>query len=375
MEWVFVISICFIAWTYFGYVGVVVLWGTLFPKKIDRRYQQQPVSVVIAARNEEINIRARIDNLREQDYPDELVEIIVVSDGSTDSTVEISREYGDASVRVVELGAPEGKASALNAGVEAASHDIIVFGDARQRFADNVIAELSAMFYDESVGAVSGELIIESGVGSDVQEGVGMYWRYEKLIRRMESNIGSVVGASGSIYAIRKRLYVPLEPRALLDDFLVPMRIVLQGYRVLFERRARAYDLASSTAAQEFRRKVRTLAGNFQAVALEPSLLNPRRNPVFFQFVSHKLARLVVPYFFAASLISSALSDGVLFTVMFWAQLLVVAMGALHFTPLRDSMVGRVVQVSWMFSVLNAAAVAALWVHLTGRDATVWKKV
>lgn len=374
MEILFFISMGVVAWTYIGYVGVITLWGTLLPRKVERRYQNLSVSVVVAARDEEINIRARLDNLREQDYPAELIEIIVVSDGSTDRTAEIASEFGDDNVRVVALDAPVGKAAALNRGVAVAKGEIVVFADARQRFDLNVIAELTAMFYEDSVGAVSGELMIEPGVDSEVNEGVGMYWRYEKLIRRMESAVDSVVGATGSIYAIRRSLFRPVEENALLDDVLVPMRIVLDGYRVLFERRARAYDITSATAGQEFRRKVRTLAGNFQALAMEPRLLNPRRNRLFFQLVSHKLARLVVPYFFVLALISSAFSDGLFYTVVFWCQLASLATGLLHHTPLRNSLLGKVARMSWMFSVLNAAAVTALWVFLTGRERTVWKK-
>jgi cellulose synthase/poly-beta-1,6-N-acetylglucosamine synthase-like glycosyltransferase len=374
MEWVFFISVAFIAYTYVGYFGYIVLRGTAFPRMIDKRYHTVPVSVVIAARNEEINIRARIENLRAQDYPRELVEIIVVSDGSTDRTAELAREFGDEGVQVIEFAERGGKAAAINAGIENASHEIIVFADARQRFSDNAIAELVAVMWDTSVGSVSGELVIESGIGSEVQEGVGMYWRYEKLIRRMESRSGSVVGATGSIYAIRRSLFEPLPPNTLLDDFLTPMRIVLKGYRNVFVRSARAFDIASLTAHQEFRRKVRTLAGNFQAIAMEPRLLSPRHNPVFFSFVSHKLARLAVPYFFVAALLACALADGVFYAVMFWAQVATLGMGVLRHTPLSRTRLGTLGRVSWTFTVLNAAAVVALWVYVTGREESVWKK-
>ncbi|MDH3198382.1 MAG: glycosyltransferase, partial [Candidatus Krumholzibacteria bacterium] len=309
-----------------------------------------------------------------QEYPGELVEIIVVSDGSTDRTAQVVRELGDDGVILVETPGAVGKAEALNLGVARASNDVIVFADARQRFEPNVIAELVAMLADQRVGAVSGELVIERGVGSEVGDGVGLYWSYEKLIRRMESNVYSTVGATGSIYAVRKGLYAPLERHALLDDFLVPMRIVLQGYRVLFVRSARAHDLASATVSQEFARKVRTLAGNFQAMALEPRLLNPAANRVFFQFVSHKLARLVVPYAFALALVASALAGGWFYGAMFWVQVMVFAAGFLNHTRMRQGFLGRLLRLSWTFTVLNAAAVVGLWVYATGRERTVWKK-
>ncbi len=200
-----------------------------------------------------------------------------------------------------------------------------------------------------------------------------MYWRYEKLIRRMESEADSVVGATGSIYAIRKALYTRLEEHTLLDDFLVPMRIVLQGFRVIFVRSAQAFDIASSSSSREFARKVRTLAGNFQAVEMERRLLNPLRNRLFFQFVSHKMMRLAVPYFCLVALVASAVAESPVFRLFFILQALFYVAGLLSLTPLGKSRFGSVFRVSWTFLVLNAAAVAGLWVFLTRRDRNIWK--
>ncbi|MCK4773812.1 MAG: glycosyltransferase, partial [Candidatus Krumholzibacteria bacterium] len=182
METWFYLSAGFIVYTYLLYPLIMVLWGTLLPRRVDKRYETLPLSVVLAVKNEEINIKIRIENLLSQDYSQDLVEIIVVSDGSTDHTVELARSFENSGVKVIELPEPVGKSGALNAGVSAATNDIVVFADARQRFGDNVFAELTAMFADERVGAVSGELVIEPGAGSGVHEGVGIYWRYEKLI-------------------------------------------------------------------------------------------------------------------------------------------------------------------------------------------------
>ena len=374
METVFFVSVAFVAYTYAVYPLLIMAWGTVFPKRVEKRYRTVPVSIVLAVKNEEINIKARIDNLLGQDYPKELVEIIVVSNDSTDETVKLAESFEDDRVVVLETEGPMGKSGALNLGVSKASNDIIVFADARQRFGDNVLAELTALLYDEKVGAVSGELIIERGIGSEIHEGVGLYWQYEKLIRRMESSVDSVVGATGSIYAIRRKLYVPLAPHTLLDDFMVPMRIVLQGSRVIFSRSAQAFDLSSSTAAEEFRRKVRTLAGNFQAVAMEHDLVNPLRNRVFLQFVSHKLMRLAVPYFCVLALVSNLFLSGPFFTATLILQVLFYLTGILNVTPLSSAPIGKLIRVSWTFLILNAAAVVGLWVFLTTRDAAIWKK-
>jgi biofilm PGA synthesis N-glycosyltransferase PgaC len=375
VEGVFIVSVVVIVYTYVIYPLIVVSWSRLRNRRVEKRYRQMPVSIVIAARNEEANISARIENLLAQEYPRELLEIIVVADGCRDRTAELARLHADQGVQVLECAAPVGKATALNIGVAAATRDIVVFADARQRFSPNAIAELVSVFHDQAVGAVSGELILVAGddVG-EVHEGVGLYWRYEKLIRRSESRIASVVGATGSIYAVRRALYVPLAPNTLLDDFLVPMRIVLAGYRVIFLRAARAFDLSSATAAQEFSRKVRTLAGNFQAVAMEPRLLDPRANPVLFQFVSHKLLRLVVPYFCIAAWVSNAFLGGPVFRALFVAQTLFYAIGLVNLTPLRSSRVAALSRVSWTFMVMNAAAVAGLWMYLTRDHHEIWRK-
>ena len=320
MKWVFWISAIVGAYVYAGYPLVLAAWAPLAARRrarVARRCPasppegiEPPVSIVIAARNEAAVLRGRIENLLALDYPAGRREIVVVSDGSSDETPALLASYAPA-VRSICL-PPSGKAAALNAGVGAASHEIVVFADARQRFAPDAVRRLVARFADPEVGAVSGELVIDAERGdaaaaaSPVGDGVGLYWRYEKWIRRRESAVSSVVGATGAIYAVRRALWRPLPPETLLDDVLAPMRIALGGYRVVFEPSAIAFDTASPDAVTERRRKVRTLAGNYQLVRLEPRLLVPGANPLFVQFVSHKMGRLVVPYALIALLVSSA---------------------------------------------------------------------
>jgi len=262
---------------------------------------------VIAVRNEATTIRKRLDNLLAADYPADRIQIVVASDGSTDATADILASYGG-QVDIVLLPAG-GKACALNAGVAAARHGVLVFADARQTFAPDALRSLVAPMADPRVGGVSGELLLdcESGGGtSTISEGVGLYWRYEKWLRRHESTVGSILGSTGAIYALRRDLWRPLPADTILDDVVAPMRAVLSGARVVFEGTARAYDRVSDGASSEFRRKTRTLAGNYQLLRLQPRLLVPFANPVWLQFVSHKLGRLVVPYALCALLVSSA---------------------------------------------------------------------
>jgi poly-beta-1,6-N-acetyl-D-glucosamine synthase len=307
LEALFWIAFAVTVYVYLGYPTLLAAWAAIAPKPVRRSPVTPSVSIVIAARNEASTIRQRIDNLLESDYPPEMMQIIVVSDGSTDGTADALRPYRRLVDVVVQP--PAGKASAINAGVAAARHEVIVFADARQRFAPDALRALVAPFADPDVGGVSGELLLDAESGSAVStiaDGVGAYWRYEKWLRRHESLIGSTLGSTGAIHAMRRDLWHPLPIETILDDVLAPMQVVLAGARVVFEGEAKAYDCAAPVAAAEFKRKTRTLAGNYQLIALQPRLLVPFLNPVWLQFVSHKLGRLVVPYALATMFITSA---------------------------------------------------------------------
>ena len=325
-----------VVYVYAGYPVLLAIWARLRPRpalrRLDAGAELPTVSIVIAARNEAVRLRPRIANLLALDYPADRRQIIVVSDGSTDDTMAVLAEFGP----VVEaIAAPaRGKAASLNAGIARATGEILIFADARQMFAPDAVRELVAPFADPRIGGVTGELLLDceasevaghrvaaqrrgaadrrsreargpgrrlaadrrGRLASTIADGVGLYWRYEKQLRRYESVVGSTLGATGAIYALRRALYRPLPADTILDDVLTPMRAVLAGYRVVFSEQAFAFDRASSDADAEQRRKVRTLAGNFQILGQEPRLLVPFVNPVWLQYVSHKIGRLVVPY-------------------------------------------------------------------------------
>ena len=311
MELLFWVSIGLVVYVYAGYPVLLGVWAALVPRcnpAPDPGDDALPgVSIIIAARNEARRLAARIDNLLASDYPKDRMQIIVASDGSTDNTADVLAPYGPR-VELLML-PPGGKARALNAAVSRARFPFLVFADARQQFAPGAIRRLVRHFARLSVGAVSGELVLDcerSGGTSTVSDGVGAYWKYEKWLRRREAIVGSTLGVTGAIYAMRRALWQPLPPDTILDDVLGPMRVVLRRYRVIFDRTAVAFDEAAQDAATETRRKVRTLAGNYQLLRLEPRLLVPFLNPVWLQFVSHKLGRLLVPYALVATLASSA---------------------------------------------------------------------
>jgi poly-beta-1,6-N-acetyl-D-glucosamine synthase len=362
-------SITAIIYTYLGYPLVVWLMARCRRRVVRRAAITPRVSVVIACHNEARNIEARLRNLLECDYPQEQLEIILISDGSTDLTAEVARRCAPARLRIFAYERQMGKAIALNVGVELATGEVIVFADARQRFEAQAIRELVANFADPAVGAVSGELLLDGGAG--VGESVGLYWKYEKWIRKNESRFDSVIGATGAIYAIRKSLWQPLPPMTILDDVYTPMQIAMTGHRVVFEDRARAYDKAANSARREFARKVRTLTGNYQLCQLMPRLLVPT-SALLLQFYSHKLMRLAAPIFFlllfAINVAIITLQGAPLFySAALAAQMIFYACVAAGAILLKRQRKVRLLNFAYVFSVMNAAALVGLIYFIVGK--------
>jgi poly-beta-1,6-N-acetyl-D-glucosamine synthase len=329
-------------------------------------------SVVLAVHDEAHRIRKRLDELialiATTRSP---AEVIVVANGCADDTPALARSHPSPLVRVIELPENVGKAHALTCGYEAAKGELLVFADARQSWAPDSLQRLLENFASPEIGAVGGELVIEAANG--VLAGVGLYWRYEKWLRRNEARLHSTVGVSGSICAVRRNLFRPIPRGVLLDDLYWPLQVVMQGRRVAYDDRALAHDRLPDRPADEFRRKVRTLSGNFQLAAMLPQALLPWRNPIWVQFVSHKLLRLVIPWILLAIFFASGLLDAPLYRGVFLAQLLLyaLAISALAGPASR----WRLGTVAAAFVVVNAAAWLAFWVWIRGRSDGAWKKV
>ncbi|MCI0489485.1 MAG: glycosyltransferase family 2 protein [Blastocatellia bacterium] len=380
-EYLFWISIAALVYTYIGYPVVIWMLACLRNRGVAKASITPRVSVVLPCHNEEANVEARIRNLLASDYPPELLEIIIVSDGSTDLTARRASRYREDRVRVLEYDERRGKASALNLGVENASGEIIVFADARQRFESDAIKELAADFADPSVGAASGQYILDRTEGTSVGESVGLYWKYEEWIRKSEARFDSVIGATGAIYAIRRSLWKPLPAATILDDVYTPMQIALSGHRVVFDEKARATDRAADSTSREFSRKVRTLTGNYQLCQLMPRLLVPSYS-LFFQFYSHKLMRLVAPLFFllllAANLFIAAQSVGaseqIFYKAFLAGQIVFYASVMAGGLLLRRNRRVRLLNVAYVFSVMNAAALVGLVYFILGKR-NVWSVI
>jgi cellulose synthase/poly-beta-1,6-N-acetylglucosamine synthase-like glycosyltransferase len=256
------------------------------------------VSVVVAVRNEAAVLRRRVDNLLNQGYPPGLLRVVIACNGSSDGSDEIAEDLARQSdrVAVVHSAAEQGKSAAINRGMARSDDvDVIVFADARQLFAQNAIAELVAPFADPDVGAVSGRLVV-SRANHTAVEGVRLYWNLESWIRIGESRTGSVVGATGAIYAVRRELASTLPPCLILDDVYQPMSVAMKGRRVVLAESALAFDEPAHNQRAEYRRKRRTMVGNLQLLSVLPGLFSLRKNPLLARYVSHKFLRLLTPF-------------------------------------------------------------------------------
>ena len=253
------------------------------------------VTAVVATRADASAVRERVDDLLRSEYPASLLDVVVAYDARSTEPMATWNGAEATRVQVVRGDEPGGKAAALNAGVRAARGDVLVFADSGQRFGSDAVALLVRALGRPGVGAASGRLELAEGAKAPALP-LRLYWSLERWLRRREADVHSAIGVTGAIYAMHRALWTPLPAGLILDDLFVPMRLVLHGQRIAFVDEARAYETRATTDGNEYRRKVRTLTGVLQLCAWLPQTLAPLRNPVWPQFVTHKLLRLLTPY-------------------------------------------------------------------------------
>ena len=361
-----------VLYTYLGYPLVIALLASTRKEVVTDSDVEDvglpEISIVIAALNEADNLQKKIYSINSSDYPVDLIRIIVVSDGSDDDTEQRMAQYPNVTCLVNKE--RMGKPSALNRGMEVVKTHIVVFSDARQTLKEDALRKLVIALQNENTGAVSGELVQLKALSNEGAS-VGLYWKYEKWIRRNESRVHSVPGVSGALYAIRSKDYVPLLPDTILDDFEIPLNILKKGKKVKFESGAIMYDRVEESSGKEKQRKIRTLSGNYQSFARNPWLFNPLSNPIWFQFMSHKFLRLTVPYCMFLLLVLPPFLPGAFYTLFFISEggfYLLVFMARL-FPELKNN---RLVGFCHVFWDLNMSAVIALKRYLFGDVNVKW---
>ena len=385
MKILFWFSAAMIFYTYAGYPLLLGFVAEFFERKVRKGPYEPRVSIILSAFNEEKYIEKKLLNLLNLDYPEDKYEILVGSDGAGDATDAIISKFRSPRIRFFRFVTNLGKPHVVNALVEEASEAILVFTDARQALSRNAIRALAQNFYDPAVGCVSGELHFRNVPQTGVAGGMDLYWRYEKFLRRRESEIGSMLGATGALYAVRRSLFTPIPVDILVDDMYLPLAVIRQGYRVVFESEASAYDQVSQKGREEFKRKVRTLTGNYQIFWRLPHLFDPFGSSVAWQLFSHKFLRLMVPFFLAGLLIADlALLKSPGFQLFFLLQILFYSLALWEafkdfYTDRSKKSWGRasrkgMSQVAYTFCLLNYSAFVALIQSLKKKTLATWEK-
>ncbi len=295
----FWISIIGIAYTYFGYPLLIALLAKIRAPLPLKRTSAPPVTLLIAAYNEELVIESKIRNSLSLEYPPGKLQILVVTDGSADQTPEIVKKFGKEGVELLHNPERRGKMAAINRAMPHARGEIIVFSDANNYYQPDTLINLTAPFGDDKVGAVSGSKVIDRGDGN-LGASEGLYWKYESFIKKQESRLGSCTSVAGEIFALRKELYIPPPNNIINDDFYIGMQAIRQGYRLVYVPEARSFERVSPSARDEIIRRTRINAGRYQAISLASQVL-PRSPLLVWQIISHKFMRPLVPFFMIAA--------------------------------------------------------------------------
>lgn len=333
---------------------------------------------MIAAYNEEKGIKEKIENSLKLDYPKDKFQIIVVSDGSTDGTDKIVKRFECEGVRLIRVEGRVGKTEARNCAIKKVDAEIVVFSDGTTHYTQNSIKELVDNFLDDKVGMVSGHLKYRDSSNSQVGAGQKLFWKYESLIKKAQTRLGTLTGAIGCITAFRKDLYTHL-PANIIEDFTGPLFIIKQGYRVVFEENAICYEDTTQKSHSEWSMRVRVIRGGLTGLIYARTLLNPLRFPlVSFQLISHKVLRWCVPVF----LISALLSNLILFysngsspfiRFLFFSQLVCYIMALLGYLLERAGKHHKVLGIPLYFVIVNSASLVAIYKTLTSSLDATWE--
>lgn len=368
-------SLFLIALVTAGYPLMVWGMGRLWPKPVRKKVFEPKVSLLISAFNEEKDIAQTIQNKLSLDYPKNLLEILVVSDGSTDATEKIIASFEiEGGVKLLVQWPRQGKTAALNLAAQNATGDILVFSDANSLYRPDALKKLLQNFHDPSVGYVTGQMLYQDKQGSLVGSGCSAYMRYENLLRSLETRAGSVVGVDGGIDAMRRSLYEPLEPE-MLPDLILPLLVIQKGHRVVYEPEALVFEQTLSEMADEWKMRIRVSLRSFHALWRMRVLFQPWVSGFYaFQLFTHKLLRYWMGFLQIFLLASNFFlwPQGTLYQVFFTAQIGLYAIALLGYVLALFHKNPWLFRHAYYFCLLNAAAVVAFGKFLKGEQQIVW---
>ena len=383
LVYTFAISLFVIFYNYFGYALLTLLLTKLKRKKGSETGTQDyfpTVSFIVAAYNEEDCIEKKIINSLNLNYPKDKLEYIFVTDGSTDKTVEIVQRFGD--IKILHNPIRKGKSAALNRAVEAAQNEIVLFSDANTELNDCAIINIVRHYACNEVGGVSGEkkvMSIESNT-TVVSANEGLYWKYESLLKKIDSEFHTVVGAAGELFSVRKSLYTPIAHDVILDDFVISLQVAQKGYRIIYEPAAYASELPSLTLKDEQKRKVRIAAGGFQAIKiLWPLLLFWKHPKLSYLYISHRFLRwtltpLALIFAFLTNLVLHILDYHILFSVLFSFQVCFYTIALISGFNLLNLDKLKIFKIPYYFVFMNVSVVQGFYRYAKGKQPVTWEK-
>lgn len=379
MELIFWISILGLAFIYVGYGIVLAIVNKLNPKAYKvgvPRHELPNIAVLIAAYNEEEVIKAKIENTKALNYPVERIKIYVVSDGSTDDTNRIVCAYND--VQLLYRPERKGKSAAINRAMPFIKEPITIFTDANVMIDKNALRKIAKHYTDKTVGAVSGEKVVMHDDRAAAASTEGVYWKYESFLKNQDAKLTSIMGAAGEMFSIRTKLFQPIPEDTLLDDFIISMNIIRQGYSVKYEPGALASEKPSFNIDEEYVRKVRIAAGGIQSVIRNLDICNPAEYGVIsFQFLIHRASRwTVAPILIVTAFLSNLflLGSSPVFNYLFLAQLLFHGAAATGYYFSKQKIKVRVLHIPFYFNFMHYCVVMGWFRYFKGKQSASWQK-
>lgn len=375
LVFIFWSSLTLIIYSYLIYPLILFFFSKTRKIKEKFSFEFEPtVTLLISAYNEEKAIKDKIINSLAIDYPKEKMQIIVASDGSKDTTIDIVKQFYPYGVELFELETNQGKTILQNEAIKHAKGDIVVFSDANAMYKKDAVKHLVKHFLDPNIGCVCGELKYINSASKGSGEGEGLYWKYEKFLKRMESITGNILGANGSIYAIKREYYVPL-PGDIISDFVEPLEIIKKGYRAVYEPKAISSEETASTYNKEFKRKVRIITRSIRGLFYIKELLNPFRDfSMAFKLVSHKLLRWLIPIFQIILFITNImiLNINITYHILFYCQIIFYCLACIGITTGTKN---KFFYVPSYLCMVNFAAFLGIINYILGKKAISWSPV
>lgn len=377
METILQLNLLIIFYAYLGYPIILFLLSLTIRAGLQRKDIEPRVTFLITAYNEEKNIHAKLEDTLKLDYPKEKLEILVASDGSDDKTDDIVRAFQGRGVRLLRVEGRVGKTETQNQAVRAAQGEVIIFSDSTTKYEKNAIRKLVRNYADKNVGAASGRYRYFDTNSTQMGTGSITFWDYENFIKMRQTRINTITGCCGCIYSLRRSLYVDL-PADIISDLVEPLKILEQGYRIVFEPEALAYETSTQASAEEFKMRVRVISRGMRGLLYVKQLFNPIRFPfVAFQLLSHKVLRWLVPWFALTLFLSSGAlySQNNFYAALFWLQGIFYLSAFLGWVAEKTGRKMKILSLPFYFCVVNLAAMIALIRTVRGQKAVTWSTV